>query len=116
MECVQVVYKSVDLIERLLDRQWEEPHKPVTPCKGGGVGAVEVPRGILYHAYEFDSSGRITHADCVIPTSQNNANIHHDLHELARQSVAAGGDDQEIRRLAEMLVHSYDPYISCSVH
>lgn len=116
VECVHVVYESVERIEKLTGRGWEDAGSLVTPGEGRGVGAVEVPRGILYHAYEFDKSGRITHADCVIPTSQNNANIHYDLQELARQSLATGRSDQEIQHLAEMLVRAYDPCISCSVH
>ena len=63
----------------LLDSTWQEPRQPVVPKSGIGVGAVEVPRGILYHCYEFDDDGRITRCDCVIPTSQNHANIQHDL-------------------------------------
>lgn len=116
VECFHIVHESAALLEELIDREREEVQVRVTPREGFGVGAVEVPRGILYHAYEFDSSGRITGADCVIPTSQNNANIHYDLQELARQSVAAGRSDDEIHHLAEMLVRAYDPCISCSVH
>jgi coenzyme F420-reducing hydrogenase alpha subunit len=80
------------------------------------VAAVEVPRGILYHCYEFDGDGRITRADCVIPTSQNHANIQHDLEELTRQYAVKGKRDRDIELLAQMLVRSYDPCISCSVH
>jgi len=80
------------------------------------VGAVEVPRGILYHCYEIDAKGRIRRADCVIPTSQNHANIQLDLEALALQYVSEGRPDQEIERVAQMLIRSYDPCISCSVH
>ncbi len=55
-------------------------------------------------------------ADCIIPTSQNHANIHYDIEELARQQAGMGSRDQDIERLAEMLVRAYDPCISCSVH
>jgi len=116
VECVHVVIDSIGIIEELLAGKWQEPRQPVLPKAGRGVGAVEVPRGILYHAYEFDPAGRITRADCVIPTSQNNANIHYDIIELARQSAAQQKTDSEIQRLAEMLVRAYDPCISCSVH
>jgi coenzyme F420-reducing hydrogenase alpha subunit len=116
VECVHVVIDSIAIIEELLAGKWQEPRQPVKPEAGRGVGAVEVPRGILYHAYEFDPSGRITRADCIIPTSQNNANIHYDIIELARQSAAAQKTDREIQHLAEMLVRAYDPCISCSVH
>ncbi|MFH1217646.1 MAG: Ni/Fe hydrogenase subunit alpha [Pseudomonadota bacterium] len=116
VECVHVVYDSISLIEELLGTGWQPPRQPVVPREGKGVAAVEVPRGILYHSYEFDGEGRITKADCVIPTSQNNANIHYDLIELARQAASLGKKDSEIQLLAEMLVRAYDPCISCSVH
>jgi coenzyme F420-reducing hydrogenase alpha subunit len=116
VECVHVVMESIDMIKELLDAEWQEPRQKVHPREGVGVGAVEVPRGILYHCYEFDSDGRIVKSDCVIPTSQNHANIQHDLEELARQYAVQGKRDRDIELLAQMLVRSYDPCISCSVH
>jgi coenzyme F420-reducing hydrogenase alpha subunit len=116
VECVHVVMESIEMIRELLDRDWQEPRRKVEPKEGIGVGAVEVPRGILYHCYEFDKDGRIVKSDCVIPTSQNHANIQHDLEELARQYALKGKRDRDIELLAQMLVRSYDPCISCSVH
>ena len=89
---------------------------PVAPRAGEGVGAVEVPRGILYHHYEYDDDGRIVRANCVIPTTQNNANIHHDLASLVEQCRRTEITDQELELLCSMLVRAYDPCISCSVH
>lgn len=116
VECFQVVAESIDIIDMLLDTPWQDSKLPVEAKKGLGVGAVEVPRGILYHCLEFDSNGRIKKADCVIPTSQNHANIHHDIEALAKWCVEKGKNDKEIELVAEMLVRSYDPCISCSVH
>jgi coenzyme F420-reducing hydrogenase alpha subunit len=116
VECVHVVMESLSLIDELTGATWQEPRQPVTPRSGIGVGAVEVPRGILYHSYAFDGDGRITRCDCVIPTSQNHANIQHDLQTLAAQYAARGSQDRDIELLAQMLVRSYDPCISCSVH
>ena len=116
VECVHVVRDSIDLIEDLLAMDWQEPRQKVVPKEGTGVGAVEVPRGILYHCYEFDGDGRIVRSDCVIPTSQNHANIQHDLTALAEQYAKEGKKDRDIELLAQMLVRSYDPCISCSVH
>ncbi|HSH14063.1 MAG TPA: Ni/Fe hydrogenase subunit alpha [Desulfurivibrionaceae bacterium] len=116
VECVQVVEDSIVLSEELLATTWAEARQPVVPRAGRGVAAVEVPRGILYHCYEFDGEGRITKADCVIPTSQNHANIQHDLAALVEEMAAAGRSDAEIEHLAAMLVRAYDPCISCSVH
>ncbi len=77
---------------------------------------MEVPRGILYHHYRYDGDGRVARADCVIPTTQNNANIHLDLHSLTAQLARQGRTDAELERLCTMLVRAYDPCISCSVH
>ena len=116
VECVHVVMESIDLINGMIDSDWKEPRQKVVPEEGVGVGAVEVPRGILYHCYEFDREGRIVKSDCVIPTSQNHANIQHDLTALAEQYAKEGKKDRDIELLAQMLVRSYDPCISCSVH
>jgi coenzyme F420-reducing hydrogenase alpha subunit len=115
-ECVHVVMESIALIDELAGMTWREPRQRVVPQGCVGVGAVEVPRGTLYHCYEFDEDGRITNCDCVIPTSQNHANIQHDLQALAAQYVSRGSRDRDIELLAQMLVRSYDPCISCSVH
>ena len=115
-ECVHVVMDSIKLIDELLDSKLKEFRHEVKPKSGVGVGAVEVPRGILYHSYEFDNKGKIVKCDCVIPTGQNHANIQHDLEALAQAYAIRGKTDKEIELLASMLVRAYDPCISCSVH
>ncbi len=116
VECVHVVHDSIRIIDELLDAGRCETMATVTPRAGTGVGAVEVPRGILYHEYEYGADGRIVRANCVIPTTQNNANIHHDLGALAKQFAVTGMTDEKLELLCSMLVRAYDPCISCSVH
>ncbi len=116
VECVHVVFESIRLIQELLSSPWQSAAQPVIPKAGKGISAVEVPRGILYHCLEFDPDGTVLKADCVVPTSQNHANIYHDIQQLAREYAENGGDDREIELLAAMLVRAYDPCISCSVH
>jgi coenzyme F420-reducing hydrogenase alpha subunit len=115
VECLHVVHESIDMINEIIDSPLDAPRQAVEPVKGVGVGAVEVPRGILYHCYEFDKNGTILSADCVIPTGQNHANIQHDLQAVAEQ-FGPGKDDCELELIASMLVRAYDPCISCSVH
>jgi len=117
VEAVQVVHESLALIDEILDASAEDPlMAEFQPRAGEGVGAVEVPRGILYHHYVYDDEGRIVKANCVIPTTQNNANIHLDLQRLAVEQARRGATDATLEKLASMLVRSYDPCISCSVH
>ncbi len=116
VECVHVTHDSIRVIEELLQMKKAETMVKVEPAAGEGVGAVEVPRGILYHHYQYNKEGRIVRANCIIPTTQNNANIHLDLPELARKLAVEGMTDSQLELLCSMLVRSYDPCISCSVH
>ncbi|MEW6219034.1 MAG: Ni/Fe hydrogenase subunit alpha [Thermodesulfobacteriota bacterium] len=116
VECVHVVHDAITLIDELLAGDLEPDRQPVRPRAGLGVAAVEVPRGILYHAYQLSDSGRIMACDCVIPTGQNHANIQADLTALAADFARRGHGDQDLELLAAMLVRAYDPCISCSVH
>ena len=116
VECFHVVYESQEMIAALLDSDLTDFMAPFQAKAGAGVGAIEAPRGILYHSFEIDDEGVIVGSDCVIPTGQNHANIHHDLLEFVPVLVADGLGEEEISKRAQMLVRAYDPCISCSVH
>lgn len=81
---------------------------------GNGVGAVEVPRGILFHNYQTDENGIIVNANCIIPTNQNTGNIEYDMMKLVPEILDKS--EEEMTLAAEMLVRAYDPCISCSTH
>jgi coenzyme F420-reducing hydrogenase alpha subunit len=116
VECVHVMIESLELLDELLDDPMDEISSEYDIKEGEGVAAVEVPRGILYHHYLINTKGLVEKANCIIPTTQNNANIHYDLAELVQQAVNNGKQDTEVKQLCEMLVRAYDPCISCSVH
>ena len=87
VECIHCLEDSIEIIEkfRLNGINYNEQiivglneNKAVPVKAGNGVGAVEVPRGILYHNYEIDGRGTIINANCIIPTGQNMINILHD--------------------------------------
>ncbi|MCP4709822.1 MAG: Ni/Fe hydrogenase subunit alpha [Planctomycetes bacterium] len=116
VESLHCALESLEIIDELLDDNYDNIRTEYEVQAGEGVGAVEVPRGILYHNYQIDDKGFVRKANCIIPTTQNNANIHHDMPELVKHEVAKGSNDKEITKLCEMLVRAYDPCISCSVH
>jgi sulfhydrogenase subunit alpha len=116
VECVHCAEESIRLINEIVDAGDNTIMAEVEPRAGEGTGAVEAPRGILYHHYEYGSNGRIVKADCVIPTTQNNANIHKDLQQLVAEMVQRGMKDEDIAQSCSALVRAYDPCLSCSVH
>ena len=115
VEIVHCVEDAILVIDQLLERG-VTPEEPVPPAKmgGEGVGACEVPRGILIHHYWIGEDGKITGANCIIPTNQNIANLEGDMRALVPQIVHKPAE--KIRLDLEMLVRAYDPCISCSVH
>jgi sulfhydrogenase subunit alpha len=116
VECVHILEDAEKLINKLLDMELREIKTPYMPKAGAATGAVEAPRGILYHHIETNAAGKVVKADCVIPTTQNNGNIHADLWAITEQAIREGKNDRETEKLCEMVVRSYDPCISCSVH
>ena len=116
VECYHIVHDAISMIDTLLNDPLQELKTPWKPRAGRATGAVEAPRGILYHNMETDEKGKVVRGDCIIPTTQNNANIHLDLKALAKKTLEEGKTDKEIQQLCEMVVRSYDPCISCSVH
>jgi len=115
VELLYSIERSIEIIDELLTRGIkEEKPLPVTAAAGTGTGAVEAPRGTLYHSYSFDKSGRLTEADVITPTAQNLANIEKDLRVSVQNLI--GEPKESIAPKLEMVVRAYDPCISCSVH
>jgi coenzyme F420-reducing hydrogenase alpha subunit len=114
VEAVWSVEDSLRLIEHFEKAGIKEEKVVVKPKAGRGVGAVEVPRGILFHDYTYDAKGVCTKANCIIPTNQNHENIERDFEALVPLIKDKPLKQQELT--LEMLVRAYDPCVSCSTH
>jgi sulfhydrogenase subunit alpha len=114
VESVHAVEDSLRLIDQLIARGLKEEKPEVRVKAGRGIGAVEAPRGILFHDYTYDDKGMLTEANCVIPTNQNHNNIQKDMEILVPSIIDK--TQEEITLMLEMLVRAYDPCISCSTH
>lgn len=123
VECVHCVEDALRIIELLWQKgiNYDEIVVPdlnqngnLPQRAGEGVGAVEVPRGLLIHHYEIDERGVFKNANCVIPTNQNTHNIELDMLKLVPEII--NQSQEEITLALEMLVRAYDPCISCSAH
>jgi len=123
IECVHSLEDGIKILEDFKKREINYDEEIIVGLNeqnrikvksGIGVGAVEVPRGTLFHCYEVDEKGMITKANCIIPTSQNVNNIERDMKKLVPEIL--NRSDQDITLSLEMLVRAYDPCISCSAH
>ncbi len=123
VECAHCAAEALDIVNSYLASGVDQSEAVIVginenrniPVQAGtGVGAVEVPRGILFHEYQVNEQGIIEKANCVIPTGQNLQNIEDDMHKLVPEILDR--TDEEITLGLEMLVRAYDPCISCSTH
>jgi coenzyme F420-reducing hydrogenase alpha subunit len=115
VEIVHCVEDAIEILDRLVGEglQAEQPIRP-SRSEGEGVGACEVPRGVLFHHYRIGGDGKMAAANCIIPTNQNLANLEADMRELVPQIMDKTNSAMQLD--LEMLVRAYDPCISCSVH
>ncbi|HJX04708.1 MAG TPA: Ni/Fe hydrogenase subunit alpha [Thermoplasmata archaeon] len=100
-----------DRVASLDDPPIEKP----TRTTGSGTGAVEAPRGTLYHHYEI-KDGLIDVADIITPTAQNLDVIEKNMKLAAERMFADGKADEDVRLGLEMVARAYDPCISCATH
>jgi sulfhydrogenase subunit alpha len=115
VELVYSVEQALRIVDSLLaDGLKPEPRRRFEAKAGRGAAASEVPRGILFHSYEIDASGRIAAADVITPTAQNCAHVE-EIFRLAVEAQPEAPDD-ELRRTLEIIARAYDPCVSCSVH
>lgn len=116
IEIVHSAHEGIRLLDEFLSTGLKEEELPEPVTFGEGVGAIEVPRGILFHHYKYDHNYICQGGNCVIPTNQNHNNIQLDFDALLPELLEDKKTQPEIELALEMLVRAYDPCISCSTH
>jgi sulfhydrogenase subunit alpha len=112
IELVDASAEALDILEA-----YQPPDRAATawqPGRASAAWATEAPRGLIFHAYELDDQGLVTHAQIVPPTSQNQAAIEADLAAFAPRVLSLSRPEATSR--IEQLIRSYDPCISCATH
>ncbi len=107
IELLDVAYRGVEIVNRLLELSPFEPMVEVKPKAGTGFGVKEAPRGTLYHKYTFDGDGRCVGANIITPTAQLQSVIEEDLKALVEANLS--WQTSEIKKRAQVLVRAYDP-------
>ena len=112
---VELVHACETALNLVRSYRQDEPSKKPMALKGAaGHGAVEAPRGVLYHRYGFNDAGYVTTARIITPTALNLAVAEEDLKELAARY--SGLPRKELTWLCEQAIRNYDPCISCATH
>ncbi len=115
VEILHFYKKSQEIIKILLQEELDP--RIISPSNHPslkGIGAVEAPRGGLYHEIHLDDKGKIIFANIITPTVQNLTSIEKSSQAILDQSPGLSLD--EAKKLIEMLIRAYDPCITCAVH
>jgi F420-non-reducing hydrogenase large subunit len=81
-----------------------------------GIGAVEAPRGTLFHHYETDEQGLIRKANLIVATQNNAARIAMSVDKAARGLIKKGEVNDGLLNMVEMAFRAYDPCFGCATH
>ncbi|MEO0098389.1 MAG: Ni/Fe hydrogenase subunit alpha [candidate division WOR-3 bacterium] len=117
-QAIEIVFALEEIIntaDKILKVKRPPKIVPIKKGEGKGVGAVEAPRGSLFHYYEF-KDGLCTNADLIIPTAQNYNAIEKHLTVAAANLFSSSVGEEKAKLELEMVVRAYDPCISCSCH
>ncbi|MDH4123037.1 MAG: Ni/Fe hydrogenase subunit alpha [Thermoplasmata archaeon] len=116
-QAIELLY-ALEQVPVYVEKLVELKDPPIVKPKrqsGKGTGAVEAPRGTLYHSYEV-KDGRMAKVDIITPTAQNYEDIEKYLRLAAEYMVSEGRKDDDVRFQLEVIARAYDPCISCSAH
>lgn len=112
IELVHAVDHTIEICKRLKIK----PEKPsqISLKAGVGVGAIEAPRGILFHEYTLDNEGTIVSANIITPTAQNLLSMQEDIRSFVH-GIAHKSKDYIVLEI-EKMIRNYDPCFSCATH
>lgn len=115
---VEMLYGIEKIEEILADPKILDRHVRATAGVNRleGAGQAEAPRGVLHHHYKVDENGKITWANLVIATGQNNNAMNRGVLQAAKHYVKGGKFTEGILNRVEAVVRTFDPCLSCSTH
>ncbi len=115
---IEMLYGIEKIEEILADPRILDKHVRATAGVNRleGVGQAEAPRGVLHHHYKVDENGKITWANLVIATGQNNKAMNLGVLQAAKHYVKDGKFTEGLLNRVEAVVRTFDPCLSCSTH
>jgi len=117
---VEILYSGERMIELAEDKDIYSSNfrTPVDKknITGEGVGVIEAPRGTLYHHYKTDEEGRVTKANIIVATTNNNGPICISVKQAAQAMIKRGQYNDDGLNKIEMAFRAYDPCLACATH
>jgi NAD-reducing hydrogenase large subunit len=81
-----------------------------------GVGAIEAPRGTLFHEYGVDEHGLLLNVNLVVASGHNNLAMNRTVRQIARAYSPGAEITEGLLNRIEHGIRLYDPCLSCSTH
>lgn len=115
---VELLYAAERLLELARDEEITSPEVRTLPSgkPSEGVGAVEAPRGTLYHHYQTDENGIIRKANIIVATTNNHGAICLSVKKAAQGLIRKGQVNDGLLNMVEMAFRAYDPCFGCATH
>jgi len=115
---IEVLHSAEMIRELLNDPDLQNDDLVVTGEKlKKGVGVIEAPRGTLFHHYEVDDDDRITLANLIVSTTNNNQPMNTAVNLTAKSFMNGKAEITEpMMNAVEVAIRAYDPCLSCATH
>jgi NAD-reducing hydrogenase large subunit len=84
--------------------------------RAAGVAIVEAPRGTLIHHYTADLEDKITSANLIVSTTNNNEAINRSVKQVAVAYLTGHEITEGMLNHIEVAIRAYDPCLSCATH
>jgi NAD-reducing hydrogenase large subunit len=81
-----------------------------------GVGAIEAPRGTLWHHYWVDENGQLEKVNLIVATGNNNYAMSKAVDDVAKTYLNGHKITEGYLNRIEAAIRAYDPCLSCSTH
>lgn len=107
-EAIRALLDDSDLRGTDLQRRGEMREK--------GIGALEAPRGTLFHHYEIDGDGLVTKANLIVSTTNNNQVMNESIRQVASEYLDGKELTEPLLNRIEVAIRAFDPCLSCATH
>lgn len=116
---IEMLYAAERIWELINDPEIKSEDVRILPeeTPSIGIGAVEAPRGTLFHHYETDEKGIIKKANLIVATQNNAARMVLSIDKASRSLIKKGEVvDEGLLNMIEMAFRAYDPCHACATH